>query len=76
MVSDIPTPLYVEEWDLHLLQYFWRGNQMRSVSTSSQSDHMGMLKDKKHICEFVAHPPRPELMLELPGLLVIHYTEI
>jgi hypothetical protein len=37
---------------------------------------MGMFEEKKEIRQFTLHPSRPEKVLKVPGLSIIHQAQI
>src|SRR4030042_2323461 len=49
---------------------------MRTIATPSKGDHMWMFGKEEEIRDFPFHTSRPEGMLKIPGLFVIHQTKI
>jgi hypothetical protein len=49
---------------------------MGSISAPSQRDHMGMFEEEQQIRYFFPHTPRPELMLNIPGFLIIEQSQV
>jgi len=72
MIGDISASLYVEDRNLHFFQNLRGDKKMGMIPTPPECDHMRVFKEEKKVRQLAFYPLQPELMLEIPGLLVIY----